>query len=49
MSNLLNKTNIINKEYAWVQGIIAYKVEVKPVETRALKRVLKRNAPYSKD
>jgi hypothetical protein len=28
---------------------MAYKVDVEPIETRALKRALKRNAPYFKD
>jgi hypothetical protein len=49
ISDLLNKTDIIEEENAWVQGIMAYKVDVEPVETRASKRVLKRDAPYSKD
>jgi hypothetical protein len=49
MSNLLNKTNITEEVNAWVQGIMAYKVDVEPIKTRASKRVFKKDVSYSKD
>jgi hypothetical protein len=49
ISDLLNETNISEEKNAWVQGMIAREAEIEPVETRALKRASKRDAPYSRD
>jgi hypothetical protein len=49
ISDLLNKTNISEEKYTWIQGIIAREAEIEPVKTRSLKRALKRDALYAKD
>jgi hypothetical protein len=49
ISDLLNETDISEEKHAWVQGMIAREAEIEPVETRASKRALKRDAPYSRD